>query len=515
MIGVLIRAYLRRSRWSLLAWVLLLGLLPALMVVSTAAGYPTQADRDAFAHESMANLSELALRGPIFEASTGGLVAWTLASSGSLVGAVVALIFIVRYARSDEQAGRLELQLAGGMPRADQLKAALLVVAGAGAAVGVVAFLGLVATGMPAGGSVLLGLVLTASILFFTGVDAVCAQVATDPGVAGRLSAVVLGVFFVIAAIGDATVSPLVWLSPFGWARHTQAFVANLLWVPLIPLVLAAALGWLALWLNRRRDYADGLIAARTGRASAPDWIRSPVTLAVRLQRSTAIGWAVALAFLGLMMGSVLASLDQQLAGTAFEDFASRHGGQVGEVFFQFVLYVLAQVATAAALAAALTLRGSEISGLAEPALSRSVTRTRWSIAWWVVAAGVGAIILLCIGLGGALSSGRWTLPLATLAYLPAVLAVIGLALALIGWLPRAAVAVSWTVLGLLLLLDLLAEFNLLPANAIRVLSPFAATFAGLLGTGLTASLIVLTVIGLALGALGVVGLRRRDLQLN
>ncbi len=515
MVATLTRAYLRRSHWGLLAWVLLLGLLPALMAVSTRVGYPTQADRDAFARESMANAAELALRGPIFEASTGGLVAWTLASSGSLVGGVVALIFIVRYARSDEQAGRLELQFGGRATRADQLRAALLVVGGAGAAVGVVAFLGLLATGMPAAGSALLGLVLAASSLFFTGVGAVCAQVATDPGVAGRLSAVVLGGFFVIAAIGDATSSPLVWLSPFGWARHAQAFVADRLWVPLVPLTLAGILCGVALRLNRRRDYGSGLIAARTGRASAPGWLRGPLSLAARLQRGTVIGWAVALAFLGLMMGSVLASLDQQLAGTAFEDFARRHGGEVGEVFFQFVLYVLAQVATAAALAAVLTLRNDETTGLAEPVLARPVTRFSWSVAWWLVAAGVGAAILLCLGLGGALGSGRWTLPLATIAYFPAVLALIGLALALVGWLPRAAVAVSWTVLGALVLLDLFAEFNLLPAEVIRLVSPFAATFAGLLTTGLGATLAVLTVVGLGLGALGVVGLGRRDLQLT
>ena len=34
----LVRAYLRRGRWALLAWVLALGLLPALMVISISIG---------------------------------------------------------------------------------------------------------------------------------------------------------------------------------------------------------------------------------------------------------------------------------------------------------------------------------------------------------------------------------------------------------------------------------------------------------------------------------------------
>jgi ABC-2 type transport system permease protein len=287
--------------------------------------------------------------------------------------------------------------------------------------------------------------------------------------------------------------------------------VGNRWWVPLIPLALAAGLAWLALRLNRRRDYTAGLIAARRGRATAPGWVRSPFTLGVRLERGTVIGWVAALGFLGLMMGSVLANLDQQLAGTAFEDFARRHGGAVGEVFFQFVLYVLAQVATAAALAAVLTLRTDETSGLAELVLARPVTRSGWSVARWLVAAGVGAAALLGIGVGAALSSGRWALTLTTIAYLPAALAVVGLAFALVGWLPRAAVTVSWTVLGLLLLVDLLAEFALLPAGIVGYLSPFAATFAGLLSGDLPVTVTVLLVAGLGFAALGVVGLGRRD----
>lgn len=513
--ATLVKAYLRRSRWALLAWVLVLGLLPALMVLSTSIGYPTQADRDAFARESMASVAQLALRGPVFEASTGGLVAWTLASSGSLVGAVVALIMIVRYTRSDEQAGRLELELAGRLTRGDQLRAALVVVGGAGLAVGVVGFLGLVAAGMDVTGSAVLGLVLAASILFFTAVGAVCAQLAADPGAAGGLGAIVLGVFFLVAALGDALGSPLVWASPFGWARHAQAFVANRFWAPLIPLVLTVLLGWLALRLNRARDYGTGPITPRPGQATAAAWIRSPLTLAIRLQRGTAIGWTATLTLLGLLLGSVLTGLDQQLAGSAFEEFARRRGGSVGEVFFQFVLYVLAQLAAMAALAAVLTLRQDETDGLAELTLARRVARRAWSVSWWLVAVGTATAILLGIGLGAALSSGAWSLPLDTLAYLPAALTIIGLALALVGWAPRVAVAASWTVLGLLILLDLFAEFNLVPSDLVGRISPFAATFGGLFAGGLPATLLVLTIVGLGLGAFGIGGLRRRDLRLG
>ena len=74
-------------------------------------------------------------------------------------------------------------------------------------AVGLVAFVGLVADGMPADGSALLGLVPIASIPLVTGVSAVCA-VGDRSGCGPRLPAAVLGVVFLVAAIGDATGNP-------------------------------------------------------------------------------------------------------------------------------------------------------------------------------------------------------------------------------------------------------------------------------------------------------------------
>ena len=511
MTAALIRAYLRRGRWGLLVWVLALGLLPGLMAVSTRIGYPTQADLSQFARESMANLSEVALRGPIFAETTGALVAWTLASSGSLVGAVAALVLVVRYARGDEQAGRIELMLAGRLTRAQQLRAALGVVGLAGVGVGAVAAVGLLAVGMPAPGSALLGAVLCCSILFFVGVGAVVSQVATSPRAAGMLGGAVLTVSLVVAAVGDVTGTPVVWLSPFGWARHAQAFVADRWWAPLIALAAAGLLAWWAAALNRGRDYGAGLIAARPGRAHAASWIRGPLSLAVRLNRAPALAWGAVMAFLGALIGSVVPTLDAQLAGTAFADFAARRGGAVGEVFFAFVVYVLAQVGTAAALAVLLGLRADETGGLAEPVLARGVGRIRWAASGLVAAFLTGMVASLALVVGAGVS-GRWSLAASALAYLPTVLVVLGLGMALLGWAPRAAVAASWAVLGLLLFTDLLSEFGLLPADVVARASPFAATFTALFTGDLPGVMIALTLTGVALATLGLVGLVRRDL---
>ncbi|MFD0890460.1 hypothetical protein ACFQ08_38460, partial [Streptosporangium algeriense] len=125
------------------------------------------------------------------------------------------------------------------------------------------------------------------------------------------------------------------------------------------------------------------------------------------------------------------------------------------------------------------------------------------------------ALPLAVLGAGAGLTYDGDALRVAgaTLAYLPAVWTMVGFATLLFGVLPRQAAAVSWSVLGLILLVDLLAEFKLV-GGGVQHLSPFVHVPATLVADasspvapllGLTAVAGVLAVAGLAL-------LRRRDL---
>jgi ABC-2 type transport system permease protein len=100
-----------------------------------------------------------------------------------------------------------------------------------------------------------------------------------------------------------------------------------------------------------------------------------------------------------------------------------------------------------------------------------------------------------------------------TMAYLPACLVFAGVAVGLFGWAPRLAAPITWTLLGVSIALDFLGEFRLVDP-AVLLLSPFVRTEAPLvLGSGLPAALLGLTVVALTLGGAGLVGLRRRDLN--
>ncbi len=154
---------------------------------------------------------------------------------------------------------------------------------------------------------------------------------------------------------------------------------------------------------------------------------------------------------------------------------------------------MISQIVTAVAIVAALRPRSEEVAGRAEPLLAGPVSRLRWATGHLVVALASPVIALLALGgvgagLGSGLTGGDLghQLPrviLSTLAYVPATWVLVGLAVALFGLLPRLAATLTWTVLGLFLLVDLLAEFKVIDNPS--YLSPYAATPDVLISSGL------------------------------
>ncbi|MEV1178424.1 LysE family transporter [Nonomuraea sp. NPDC049784] len=135
----LIRLILRRDRVLLPVWIAISALLPASIASSTTALYADQAARDAFAAASMSNPAQLATRGPIYDASVGGLTAWTLGSSATLIGGLISILLVIRHTRVEEETGRRELLSSGVIGRHAPLAAALAVVLAANLLLGLLA----------------------------------------------------------------------------------------------------------------------------------------------------------------------------------------------------------------------------------------------------------------------------------------------------------------------------------------------------------------------------------------
>jgi ABC-2 type transport system permease protein len=164
------------------------------------------------------------------------------------------------------------------------------------------------------------------------------------------------------------------------------------------------------------------------------------------------------------------------------------------------------------AVSAVLRLHSEETGGRAEPILANAVGRLRWATGHLTIAFGGAALIMLLSGLGLTLGYGADLGPIlaATLVQLPAIWTLGALAVLLHGISPRLSPA-SWAAAGLALALGWIGPALNLP-QAVLDISPFGHLPKLPGGDMAWGPVIALTAIAAALIAVGLTGLRRRDL---
>src|SRR5699024_1317830 len=132
-------------------------------------------------------------------------------------------------------------------------------------------------------GSLLYGAGLGAIGIFFASVTAVFVQMTENARSATGLSFAVLGVAYLLRAVGDVGTEWLSWISPLGRMLHTEVFVNNYWW-PLALLVGAACLlAFISFYLQSIRDIGAGLLPAKQGRTHAHSFTLHPFGLALKL----------------------------------------------------------------------------------------------------------------------------------------------------------------------------------------------------------------------------------------
>ncbi|MEU6974585.1 ABC transporter permease [Streptomyces sp. NPDC046371] len=513
--GSLTRLALRRDRLTLPVWALVTGGMVASGAGSLESLYGTAAQRAELAASMNANSSMRSLYGPVFDDSLGALVAWRFGTFAAVLAAVMSLIIVVRHTREEEETGRQEMLSAAAVGRRAPLTAALLAALTANAAVALIVTIGL--AGQGAAGALALGLAIGGTGMVFATLAAIVAQLTESARLAKGLTAGLLGLAFVLRAAGDSGTadggSALTWISPVGWAEQVRAFAGARWWVLLLT---AAAIGvqtCAAYALTARRDVGMSFLPSRPGPATGR--LATAGALAWRLQRGTLLGWSLGFLLGGLVFGGMAEGAaelvgDNERAREIFE----RMGGQsaLTDAFLATMGGLFGMVAALFAVGSVLRLHAEETSQRAEPLLAAPVGRLRWAAGHLMVAFAGSALILLLSGVGLALSYGHDLGPVvgASLAQLPAVWTLAGLAVLLWGAAPKAAVG-AWGVAGVCLALGWIGPALGLP-QAVLDLSPFAH-LPKLPGHEVAwTPLLALTALAAALVAGGLAGLRRRDM---
>ena len=159
----LARRTLADSRVRTLSFALLFAFAAAANVVGYRKTYPTLADRLRFVHAFGDNKSVRLFYGvPHDLLTTGGYAAWRAGGMLSIFAAAWGLLAAVRAMRTEEDAGRQELVLAGILSRRGALAASLAAIAIGWAVLWLALFVGLAGSRLPAGGSAFLALAIVA-----------------------------------------------------------------------------------------------------------------------------------------------------------------------------------------------------------------------------------------------------------------------------------------------------------------------------------------------------------------
>ncbi|MDN3029188.1 ABC transporter permease [Streptomyces sp. S.PB5] len=518
--AVLSRLILRRERVRILIWTLAVPLLVLLTAASVKGLYPTQHDLDVAAEASEDNAAAIAFNGPAQGLDTlGGEVAFQVGTFGLVLVALMSTFMTGRQTRAEEEAGRAEL--IGSLPVGGHANAGatLLVVTGMNAAVGTLVALGLIGMDLPVTGSLVLGVCFFALGLVFAGLTLVAAQISENTRVVHGSTGALLGVAFVLRAVGDIGDGTVSWLSPIGWVQKTRPFAGERWWPLIVPALFAVGCVVVAHALSDRRDLGAGLVPPRPGPPRAARGLGRPLGLALRLQRGSLIGWTCGVFLTGLAYGWVAEDVEDFVADNeAMEELLTGYGGAgLTDSYLSQSLLVVALLGAGYTVQSVLRLRAEESGLRAEPVLATPVSRNRWVAGHLTVALAGSLVVLAAAGLGTGLAYGLASgdpgqvprLIGAALLYAPALWLLAGIAIALFGIVPHGTAA-AWAALSACFVIGLLGQALDLPGWA-RDVSPFEhiphlpATEAS------AAAPVLILAIAAALTATGVAAFRRRD----
>ncbi len=524
----LLRLCLRRDRIVAPLWILLLSVpLATVYVGSVGKVYPTDADRAGMVASIMASPAQRAMYGNVFDDNLGAVGVWKAGMFHVLI-AVAVILTVIRHTRADEEAGRSELLDSTAVGRYAGLTAALALSFGASLLTGLIGFAGLLTVDIPAAGSLAFALALAGSGLVFGAVAAVAAQLSANARTARGLAFAVLAAAFTLRAVGDARSatgsSPLSWLSPLGWSLQVRPFAGERWWVLALHLAACAALTVLAYRLLGRRDVGAGLLAERPGPASAAPGLAGPLGLARRVSRGALLLWTVGLCLYGLMIGSVVHGVGDEIGDSGLaRDIVTRLGGTAAmeQAFVAIAFSMLGMVASAFVISMLLRLHQEETTGRAETLLAGAVGRTRWLASYLTLAIVGSAVAMLLAGTVAGLTYGIAAgdvgakLPAviaAAAVQLPAVWLLAAVTVALFGLIPRFTPA-AWTVLVAFIALYLLGSLAGFPQWLLD-LEPFSHIPRVDAGSFTAVPLLWLLAGDAVSITLGVSAFRRRDLRI-
>lgn len=355
-----------------------------------AASYRTPVQRAVFARSLHDNVGLSAILGHPWQLDTvAGFTAWRGLGVLSLVAAVWGLFLATRISRGEEEAGRWELLLSGSTTVSRATGQTLLLLATAWSCLwsttALLALLSAHVTKLDVSdrSAVFYATGATASAAVFMSLGLLAAQLTARRRVASMMCGAVLGVSVVVRVVANASsgLRWTTWLSPLGWIEQSKAMTGSrpFVFVPVIAtVVFASAIAWR---ISAARDLGAGAIASEEHAAPRLRMLGSPLGLAARTVRSTAIGWLLGVAGYGLLFGGVAKSAaDATSASEQMRTMLARLGARGGgaAAYLGVTFLIIATLLLLIVAGQVVATRDEESSARLDNLFTRPIGRYRW-----------------------------------------------------------------------------------------------------------------------------------------
>lgn len=470
-----------RTGWKGLAgWALAWTCLVLAVAASTLSLYPGGEERERYAASLGASRMQEAFNGRGYELRTaGGILSVEVGMFGLLALSLGACLMAVGRTRREEAEGRWDIVASASRGRTAPMRAAVAAVALSLLPFGAATAVGLVALGLPAGGSLAYAGSLVCYAMVFAALGFLAAQIAPDARTAAATAVSATLGCYLLRALVDGRHWPATWATPMGWLAETRPWGAIRWWTFLAFALTAALLMAAALLLASRRDLGGSAMGMRSGPARAPAWLSGPWAWTWRTARAPILAWALG----AVVLASVMASMGEEirLEVAANPSLVAVMGGQDPADFLTaLAMTLLALFSLAAGMAVWSRYRDEEAAGRLGLVASAPVSRKRlWGtwLAWSCLAASgvmlAGAVVYAAVLTRVSDRTGPGSILLAGAADVVAVLVVIAGAGVLVAARPGLG-RVAWIPCAWVGVVGMLADVLRLPEWA-RRLSPVQA----------------------------------------
>lgn len=524
--GLLSWSILRRDRIRIPIWIISLVLFTVMTAAILPDLYTTGAEREIMA-ETMKNPAITVMLGPGYgldNYTDGPMMAHFMLVFSALATGIMGILLTSRHTREDEEQGRIEMIRSLPVGPLSPLTSTFIIVALTSILLSILTGIGLYSLGyetIDLAGSMLYGASLGAIGIFFSALTGLFAQVTSNNRATVGFSFSLLIFFYILRGIGDIGNEVLSLVSPLGLILRSQVYVNNYWWPVFATLGISLLIFGLSLYLNSIRDLGSGFLPTRPGRKNASRLLLSPLGLSLRLQRTSIIAWTVGMFILGISYGSILGDLEGFLNSSEIIEqmIPQAEGMNITERFITMLITILSILGTIPILIYVLKLNGEEKRNRSEQILSKAVSRNSLLGSYTIIAL-ISAPIIQLISLLGLWSAGIFVMedPIslnslikAGFVHLPAMWMMVGLAVLLIGFMPKLT-SLTWAYLGYSFFIVYMGDMLQLP-EWMANLSPFGHIPQIPIEEINFLSLTILTIISILLIGAGLMGYKRRDIM--